>query len=289
MYSLTLLTLLTHVQLNLLGRYNYISSVVSLFDKNETREDAIRLETSHRQTILKVETEKKYLTFSWWLLHRGWRGMSDRINAAVEEVMATVSLKKQLSHSDFMTLLSSIRSKVEVPSNSYRHAFMNDLMPLTPDAERQLLKEGGLEVSEQTIDEELRRLLEETNVILNSEDFVLVLSKCLGKIFEVFDDALQPAFGGTEGGYDSAASGMTGSLHPRFQEIIAMESDASGSHGNSNIPKVKLASLLPIVTRQSHLLVHGFPNEYVDALVEIKELQGLSAVVYSSFDPELLQ
>ena len=32
------------------------------------------------------ETERKYLTLSWWLLHVGWKDVGERVRRAVEEV-----------------------------------------------------------------------------------------------------------------------------------------------------------------------------------------------------------
>lgn len=34
---------------------------------------------------LSQEIECMYLTFSWWLLHRGWKIIGDRVRSAVEE------------------------------------------------------------------------------------------------------------------------------------------------------------------------------------------------------------
>lgn len=34
----------------------------------------------------RAEDEKVYLTYSWWILHEGWRGVAQRVEDAVEEV-----------------------------------------------------------------------------------------------------------------------------------------------------------------------------------------------------------
>lgn len=34
----------------------------------------------------KSEDEKAYLTYSWWILHEGWKGLGARVASAVEEV-----------------------------------------------------------------------------------------------------------------------------------------------------------------------------------------------------------
>jgi peroxin-3 len=37
----------------------------------------------------KAEAERLFLTYSWWLLHEGWRGIADRVDEAVERVFST--------------------------------------------------------------------------------------------------------------------------------------------------------------------------------------------------------
>lgn len=113
LYSTTLLSLLTHIQLNLLGRYKYVQSVLDLEREEKLRErqsfeasvsglfwgggdltgvleslenddsrDALGLLGTTRTS----GTERKYLTLSWWLVHVGWRQIGDRARAAVESV-----------------------------------------------------------------------------------------------------------------------------------------------------------------------------------------------------------
>jgi peroxin-3 len=91
LYSLTFLTLLTQVQLNLLGRFTYVSSVVAL---SNTTDASYRMEsTSTKGSLsstngqLDFQTEKKYLTFSYWLLHEGWRRWSEKVREVVEDVI----------------------------------------------------------------------------------------------------------------------------------------------------------------------------------------------------------
>lgn len=31
-------------------------------------------------------TDNQYLTFSWWLLHKGWRGIAEKVDVAVKQV-----------------------------------------------------------------------------------------------------------------------------------------------------------------------------------------------------------
>lgn len=35
------------------------------------------------------DVERKYLTFSWWLLHEGWKKVEVRVREAVEDVVGS--------------------------------------------------------------------------------------------------------------------------------------------------------------------------------------------------------
>ena len=133
-YSIVLLTLQTHIQLNLIGRYAYLASVSSLakpapphhqidvnagedasFDQSFAQE-ALRQRmdsVDEEEAGLSHDTERVYLTFSWWFLHRGWDVVATRVRTAVEETFGKTPLKAQLSWPEFLKMLSSARRKVE--------------------------------------------------------------------------------------------------------------------------------------------------------------------------------
>lgn len=86
-YSITFLTLLTHIQLNLLGRFTYMWSV-SVLNKSEP---TIRLQQEGQQAdagYLNPQTEHMFLSASWWLIHRGWKQCAKRVEEAVDEVVS---------------------------------------------------------------------------------------------------------------------------------------------------------------------------------------------------------
>ena len=86
-YSVTLLTLLTHIQLNLLGRFTYIWSV-SVLNKSEP---TIRLQQEGEEPdvgFLDPQIERMFLSASWWLLHRGWKQCAERVQKAVDQVVS---------------------------------------------------------------------------------------------------------------------------------------------------------------------------------------------------------
>jgi peroxin-3 len=77
------------------------------------------------------ESQSKYLTLSWWLLHVGWKDVGERVRRGVEEVFygfvllfffliylpisasSSVSLKTKLAAIDLHRLLSDVRRRVE--------------------------------------------------------------------------------------------------------------------------------------------------------------------------------
>ena len=116
LYSITLLTIFTNIQLSLLGRYKYIQSVIQL-ERDEDSRSRLQHELSLSSMLLSslldtvgsrdiealldeqtgleegiwregvdAETERKYLTLSWWILNVGWKDVGERVRRGVEEV-----------------------------------------------------------------------------------------------------------------------------------------------------------------------------------------------------------
>ncbi len=103
-YSITLLSLFTHIQLSILGRSKYIQSLIqqerderireqlqystsvyALFWGDSSLEDPDTDELEESDTVSE-ETERKFLTLSWWILHVGWKDVGERVRRGVEEV-----------------------------------------------------------------------------------------------------------------------------------------------------------------------------------------------------------
>lgn len=79
--------MLTHIQLNLLGRFTYIWSV-SVLNKSEP---TIRLQQEGAEPdvgFLDPNIERMFLSASWWLLHRGWKAIAERVSEAVNEIVS---------------------------------------------------------------------------------------------------------------------------------------------------------------------------------------------------------
>jgi len=117
LYTLCLLTLLTRIQLNLLGRRNYLSSVVSLAS-HPLQDPTISLENHDDDNVEQsygndFETNRKFLTFSWWLLHRGWREIMQKVEAAVKDIFGPLNPREDIQLDRLSALILDVRRKVE--------------------------------------------------------------------------------------------------------------------------------------------------------------------------------
>lgn len=111
------MTIFTRVQLNLLGRRNYLSSVISLANPPADA-STIRLEDHDDDDLTQTlgndfETNRRYLAFSWWLLHRGWKELMERVQAAVTEIFGPLNPREDISLSKLSELTVQLRMKVE--------------------------------------------------------------------------------------------------------------------------------------------------------------------------------
>jgi len=89
-YSLSALVLLSRIQFNLLGRQAYVASILALAPESGTgsgpgvQQIRLREETG----LGDLELQRSFLSFSWWLVHRGWKTIMSRVHSAVEEVFS---------------------------------------------------------------------------------------------------------------------------------------------------------------------------------------------------------
>lgn len=117
LYAIALLSLLTRIQLNLLGRRNYLSSVVALAS-HSPQDPTINLENRDDDDVKQsygndFETNRKFLTFSWWLLHRGWRELMGKVELAVREAFGPHKPTEDISLESMSSLILDVRRRVE--------------------------------------------------------------------------------------------------------------------------------------------------------------------------------
>ncbi|ETS59755.1 hypothetical protein PaG_06278 [Moesziomyces aphidis] len=296
LYCVVLLTLQTHIQLNLIGRFAYLASVEAL--ARESDDPSVLASASHLDSsrVLDHDTERLYLTFSWWFLHRGWNALSDRVADAIARTFSPLSVKAQLSLTDLKALVNDARFIIEhEPSSNAtntnttdqpawkRSHFLDVLFPNSTEDEADVLVgagalDGDAAVYALATNDKLRALLDETKDIIESQDFGTILSLCFDRVFETFFDSLCPTFGVQKSGRIDSTIQVEplSALESRFQEITD-----EMQHGK----RVRLASLFPLVSRQSQMAIRGVPNEYIEVLADAKELRAFSAVLYAAWSP----
>jgi peroxin-3 len=64
----------------MMDRFSISSLLFGGPQENQDSSDLLPLEP------ISEETERKYLTLSWWILHVGWKDVGERVRRAVEEV-----------------------------------------------------------------------------------------------------------------------------------------------------------------------------------------------------------
>lgn len=332
--------MLTRVQLNLLGRRSYLSSVVSLATGSNSA--TISLENNDDDNSTQAygddfEVNRKYLTFSWWLLNKGWLDVAQRVEAAVRQVFGQTSPRDQLSLETFAAMTGQVRRLVEGSA-----AFSDPAAPPTtattgggtptkwlpfllppPDMEEYVLRESGIlddsaasatraqaeretegrsppkdeqqqEPSSPTSTASLRRLLDETSDLIEAPAFTHVLTQILDAGFGTLLDTklAQGAFDlPPPQPSDPAATAASAPIQPPPPPTI----DASGvaivspeqlRQRQRSEAKVLLPKCLSVLTRQAHAIGAGgapeAPNEYLQAMEAVRDLEGFAALVYSS-------
>lgn len=219
------------------------------------------------------ETNRRYLTFSWWLLHRGWKDVMLKVEDAVKEVFGSLSPRDDVTMQKFSELTLDVRRRVEGATESDRQAsrWLQYLLP-PREQENFVLEESGMISAPPAIGlsptsgvTPLRRLLDETSDLIDSPPFSHVLTMLLDAGFSTLVDQKisQQAF------KVPPAADVPDLDEPRVTEITD--------------PKpVKLPIILAILMRQAHSIGNGVPNEYLQSMEQVRDLEAFAAVVYSS-------
>ena len=148
-YTLALLTILTRVQLNLLGRQSYVSSVI-LIATSQSTDSIISLENHEKESPIQpegvsFETNRNFLALSWWLLHKGWRDLMARVENAVKEVFGPLNPREEITFTRLAELIIDTRKKIEGATDEARRSqkWLPYLLP-PADREAQVLSESGV-------------------------------------------------------------------------------------------------------------------------------------------------
>lgn len=59
------------------------------------------------------ETNRQFLTFSWWLLHRGCKDIMEKVQSAVKEVFGPLNPREDIYLERLSSLILDVRRRVE--------------------------------------------------------------------------------------------------------------------------------------------------------------------------------
>ncbi|KAL1608801.1 peroxin [Nothophoma quercina] len=273
LYTISLLTLLTRIQLNLLGRRNYLASVVSLAAPPPADSSSrINLENNDDDNFEQAygndfETNRRYLSLSWWLLHRGCIDLIEKVRVAVKDVFGLLNPREEITIARLSELTLEVRKRVEGATEEERRTckWLTYLLP-PPDQEDFVLSESGMTSSSQstspTTTSSLRRLIDETSDIIDSPAFTSVLTRLLDSAFSHLIDV------------------KISQLSYKIPPISADSARVTEIVGDG--VKAKVANSLAVFCRQAHNIGAGANNEYLEKIEQVGELEAFAAVVYSS-------
>lgn len=210
----------------------------------------------------------------------------EKVEEAVVEVFGPLNPREDITQDRLSELTLQVRIKVEGGTTSEERRTRKWLPYLLPAVEQEdyVLRESEVlsseEVSPQTASN-LRHLLDETSDLIESPQFTHILSLLNNEAFSYLIDhkcaidafKRPPSVPATQAPESSPANMFSSSA-----TVIPSDSQPPN-------PKVKLATILAVVSRQSHTIGQGSnpPNEYLSAMEEgVRELEAFAAVVYSS-------
>ena len=143
----------------------------------------------------------------------------------------------------------------------------NPPQPSRPQEPTSIPSRSAFPPSASTASPDLRRLLDETSDLIDSPTFTHVLTLLLDASFSQLVD----------GKLRSEAYKIAPLDPPISESRITEISDPDPLTASA-----KFATILAVMTREAHKIGNGVPNEYVQAIDAVSELEAFAAVIYSS-------
>ncbi|KAK2157632.1 hypothetical protein LSH36_188g10023 [Paralvinella palmiformis] len=242
-YSSCLLTVFLRVQLNIIGGYMYLDS---LLDQNGGTSEPYRAQP---------DVQQRYLAMIQYFLERGIPDIEEVIKTAVCNRLKNISLKHQMSLSDIQNLLSTVRRDVEgVSCNQTVGSTRSHLIQYLLHDHDELDQACNLSSTEIM----LQQLKYETRDMLESSDFLCVLNGCLDTAFVRLVDYL------------------AGYFRP-------LETDGTETMINPCSLSMPLAKIIPIMNGLIHTVLADAPNAFVQELLLKEQVKTFAANVYEAF------
>ncbi|XP_071807222.1 peroxisomal biogenesis factor 3-like [Asterias amurensis] len=252
-YSTAMLVVFLRVQLNIIGGYMYLDT---LLGKNEMSEERI---------LATPDVQKRYLANVQYLLTDGMSCMVSAVREAVENVLGSMPLQKTLGLRDIERLFSSVRCQVEAAKLGEQgsgmectiHPLVRYMVPVEEDEDQ------GEDTACQISSDQLTvngKLMLETRDMLESSDFHSVLNTCLdigfSRVLDNMADFFRPS-----SDFSAETAPTTGLI-------------------DAHLP---LAKIIPVINGQINALCGETPNPYIQELLLMKCVKDFAANVYEAF------
>jgi len=222
------------------------------------------------------------------------------VRAAVSEVFAGISPTEALSARKLSDLTLEVRKKIEGATEQDRYAtrWLPFMLPAREDEETVLIESGvitppssslattpepssnsGPNRSGSTLintsSGPLRRLLDETADLIDSPTFTRIHTLILNTLFSHLVDVKV-----AEQAFPRPTEVSNFDTSGRIQEVESAVTVVPAE------PRVKLATILAVLTRQAHAIGNNGsdpPNDYVQVVDrDVKELESFAAVIYAN-------
>ncbi|KAJ2804896.1 peroxin [Coemansia furcata] len=279
-YAESLLTMLVHTQLNMVGRSTYLDSVIGKFaDPNDSHAS---LEGRY-ESRLSMADEQNFLMLSWWFLNRGWRQLMAQISEATNHCIRQLPLKERVTHRELAALFSGIHLRLR--ENGLVQSLTTVLLPLGDENVADYLASNRL-AANQVFTPVFVRLLDQMRDVIESADFVYVFNSCIDRLTAQLLESLQESFPEplpVPAPRAPLPPTVEGEAVPDLEGVVREFEEFSASPES----RVVIVQLLPRIAREGHQILNGVPNHYLENVSASREVQALSAAVYTAEDVSL--
>ncbi|KAJ2494017.1 peroxin [Coemansia sp. RSA 2050] len=276
-YAESLLTMLVHTQLNMVGRSTYLDTVISkLADPNDSHASF----EGRYESRLSMADEQNFLMLSWWFLNRGWRQLMAQISEATSHCIGQLPLKERVTHRELAALFSGIHLRLR--NNGLIQSLAAVLLPLGDESVADYLASNRL-AANQVFTSVFVRLLDQMRDIIESMDFVYVFNSCIDRLTAQLLESLQESFPEPLPAPAPRAPlppTVEGEAAPDLEGVVREFEEFSASPES----RVVVVQLLPRIAREGHQILNGVPNHYLENVSASREVQALSAAVYTAED-----
>ncbi|KAK8865737.1 hypothetical protein IAR55_000883 [Kwoniella newhampshirensis] len=208
----------------------------------------------------KAEAERLFLTYSWWLLHEGWKPVASRVDLAVGKVFGNMPLKKDLTGADWEQGLKEVRAEVEMELSRAGTVELYDFTPhLIPTT---IPHASHLPFPSHPSDHSpyLASLVDETISHIRSPDGRYLLEKGIAALSANLLDTLKSELYTPPGGFG--------------ENEVQTQRDR------------KLVHCLPEINRWGKGVWEGVPDSGVEAMLAVPEFEGFAALVFGDWAPK---